>query len=85
MRAKEAAEKSVTLSGAVQKIIAAVHPMSPEKAQIVVEGAEDLYREIRIENSFADEQGNQVSLAAGAEVEIVIKTRAKRQSPQGFS
>lgn len=38
----------VTLPGTVEKIIKPISPDSPEKAQIAVEGAEELYKEIRI-------------------------------------
>jgi hypothetical protein len=37
--------------GTVQKIIKSPFPQEPEKAQIAVEGANHLYREIRIENT----------------------------------
>jgi len=37
---------STTLPGTVEKIIKPAHPSLPEKAQIAVEGADDLYREI---------------------------------------
>lgn len=42
---------SVTLPGKVEKIIESARPSEPEKAEISVEGADTLYREIRIENS----------------------------------
>jgi len=45
----------------------------PEKAQIAVEGAEDFYKEIRIENSLTDEDGNEVGLKQGAQVEVTIE------------
>ena len=41
---------STTLPGRVEKIVKPPHPSMPEKAQISVDGADDLYREIRIEN-----------------------------------
>jgi hypothetical protein len=64
------AEKaSVTLPGTVEKIIAPSHSGANEKAQIAVEGASDLYREIRIDNSLTDENGEKVRLKEGAEVE----------------
>jgi hypothetical protein len=37
---------AVTLSGTVEKIIPPILPNQPEKAQISVEGAEHLYKEI---------------------------------------
>jgi hypothetical protein len=63
---------TVTLPGTVEKIIPAVGSHEPEKVQIAVEGADDLYREIRIDNTLRDEAGNDVSLKKGAEVEVTI-------------
>ena len=64
---------STTLSGTVEKVIKSPDPDIPEKAQITVEGAEDLYREIRIENALTDENGQIVSLKPGAPVEVTIE------------
>jgi hypothetical protein len=64
---------SVTLSGTVEKIIPPLHPDAPEKAQIAVEGAEDLYREIRVDNTFKDATGEEVSLKLGSEVDVTIE------------
>jgi hypothetical protein len=61
------------LSGTVEKVIKSPDPNVPEKAQITVEGAEDLYREIRIENVLTDENGQIVSLKPGAPVEVTIE------------
>lgn len=63
---------SVTLPGTVEKIIPPVTNVEPEKAQIAVEGADELYKEIRVENSLQDEKGNEVELKLGAEVEVTI-------------
>jgi len=64
---------SVTLPGTVEKIIESPHPGEPEKAQISIEGADDLYREIRIENSLTDENGDGVRLKEGADVEVTVE------------
>jgi hypothetical protein len=64
---------SVTLPGTVEKIIPAPHAEEPEKAQISVEGADHLYREIRIENILEDDNGNKVKLEKGAHVEVTIE------------
>jgi hypothetical protein len=42
---------AVTLPGTVEKIIPSIGDVVPEKAQIQVEGADDLYREVRIDNT----------------------------------
>jgi hypothetical protein len=68
---------SSTLPGTVEKIIKSPFPMEPEKAQIAVEGADDLYREIRIENSLTDENGNEVALKPGAKVEVTVEADPK--------
>ncbi|MGA9529553.1 MAG: hypothetical protein WBS24_15665 [Terriglobales bacterium] len=68
------AEKpSATLPGTVQKIIPPLIPNEPEKAQITVEGADHLYRELRVENALRDENGKKVKLKPGAEVEVTIE------------
>ena len=64
---------SVTLPGTVEKIIKPAQPDQPEKAQIAVEGADDLYREIRIENSLTAGNGDQVRLEKGAEVDVTVE------------
>jgi hypothetical protein len=64
---------STTLPGTVEKIIKPAHPSLPEKAQIALEGADDLYREIRIENVLEDEDGDKVALKPGASVEVTIE------------
>ena len=59
----------------VEKVIKP-HPASgePEKAQIAVEGADHLYRELRVPNNLTDENGNKVKLKEGTEVEVKIET-----------
>jgi anti-sigma B factor antagonist len=48
----KAAEKpSVTPPGTVEEIIESPHPSMPEKAEISIQGADELYQEIRIENT----------------------------------
>jgi len=67
---------NVTLPGTVEKIIPAAG-QEPEKAQIIVEGADDLYREVRIENTLQDADGNQVRLKKDAGVEVTIEAEDK--------
>ncbi len=76
---------SVTLPGTVEKIIKPVHPSEPEKAQIAVEGADELYREIRIENSLTDAQGDEVRLKKGAEVEVTVEADQEATIPKSKS
>ena len=64
---------SVNLRGVVERIIKPILPNESEKAQIAVEKADNLYREIRIDNNFTDADGEAVRLKQGAEVEVVIR------------
>ncbi len=73
---------SVTLPGTVEKIIPALHPSQPDKAQIGVEGADDLYREIRVENTLQDEKGNPVVLKQGAKVDVTIEADPDATEPK---
>ncbi len=63
----------IVLPGVVENLVEPVEPSEPQKAQIGIEGADDLYRELRIENTLKDEEGDEVSLKPGAQVKITIK------------
>ena len=58
-------------------------PLEPEKAQIGVDEADELYREIRVENVLTDENGEKVRLNPGAEVDVIVEadTDATTQKP----
>jgi hypothetical protein len=73
---------SVTLPGTVEKIIQPSAPSDAEKAQIAIEGADELYREIRVENSLTDENGNEVRLKKGASVEVTVEASPEATSPK---
>jgi predicted DNA-binding antitoxin AbrB/MazE fold protein len=66
-------KKRKKLRGTVQKVLKPVVPNEPEKAQIVVEEADELYREIRVENVLTDEDGEKVRLKPGADVDVVVE------------
>ena len=72
---------SKTLSGTVDKIIPPIVPGKPEKAQISVDEAEDLYRELRVDNTLEDGDGNKVKLKKGAEVEVTIEADPEATKP----
>jgi hypothetical protein len=75
-------EKStVTLPAKVEQIIKPLSPTEPEKAQIAVEGADALYREIRIENTLTDENGDEVRLKEGAEVDVTVEAEETETVP----
>lgn len=67
------AKKRKKLRGTVEKIIEPVFPSQPEKAQIGIDGADDLYREIRVENVVADDNGEKARLKPGAKVDVVVE------------
>jgi hypothetical protein len=65
--------KRKKLHGTVEKIIKPFNPKEPEKAQIGVEEADELYREIRVENTVVDEDGEKARLKPDAEVDVIIE------------
>ncbi|MGB2670877.1 MAG: hypothetical protein WA621_02835 [Candidatus Acidiferrum sp.] len=81
----ETEKATVTLPGTVEKIIPSLDPDEPEKAQIAVEGGDELYREIRIDNTLQDEAGNEVSLKKGADVEVTIAAESDATTPKNGS
>lgn len=64
---------AITLPGVVERIVKPIVPSEPEKAQIAIEGADDLYREIRVENALEDGAGEKVKLKPGAHVDVTIE------------
>ena len=65
-------KKRKKLQGTVQKVI---KPSlgQPQKAQIAIPEADDLYREIRIENEVTDDKGEKARLKPGAEVDVIVE------------
>ena len=47
-----------------------------------MEGADHLYRELRIENTLTTEDGDKVRLKPGAEVEVTIEAEAEATTPK---
>ena len=68
---------SSTLPGTVEKVIKSRFSNEPEKAQIALEGADHLYRELRIDNVLTNENGDEVSLKPGAQVEVTVEANAE--------
>jgi len=66
-----------TLPGTVEKVIKPFVPGQPEKVQIGLETEEHLYREIRVENTLTNADGEKVALKEGAEVEVTIAADEK--------
>jgi hypothetical protein len=55
------AKKTKKMPATVQRIIKPAVPGEPEKAEIAIHDADDLYREIRIENTVVNESGEKAS------------------------
>lgn len=61
----------------VEKIIKSPDPKEPDEEQIGVEGGEDLYREVRIDNVLKGQNGEDVSLKESAKVDVTIEVHPK--------
>jgi hypothetical protein len=72
---------STTLTGTVEKLIKSPISTEPDKAQIAVRGADDLYKELRIENTLTDAAGNEVRLKIGAKVEVTVEAEPNAVVP----
>lgn len=61
-----------TVPAVVKKL---VKPMfgDPEKVEIALSTADDLFREVRIENTFTDTDGGQVSVPDGTEMIVTFE------------
>jgi predicted DNA-binding antitoxin AbrB/MazE fold protein len=77
--------KRKKMRGTVQRVLKPFLPSELEKVQISVDEAEELYREIRIENVLTDENGEKVQLKPGAEVDVVVEAdiNATTKKPSG--
>jgi predicted DNA-binding antitoxin AbrB/MazE fold protein len=71
-----------TKPGTVEKLVKPIDPREPEKAQINIHGAEPLYQEIRIENTLTDQDGKEVKLKEGAEVEVHVEADENATTPK---
>jgi hypothetical protein len=67
--------------GTVRKVIKPIIPSEPEKAEIEIHGADDLYKEIRIENKLVDSEGKDVKLKPHAPVDVTVEAEEKDTIP----
>ena len=65
-----------TFPAVVQKIVKSVDPDQVEKVEIVIPAADVLFREIRIENTLTDADGQRVALADGAQLDVTFEADA---------
>lgn len=70
-----------TKHGTVKKIIKSPDPSVPEKAEVEVHEADELYKEIRIDNVLEDEQGKKVKLKEDAPVDITVEADQNSTTP----
>jgi hypothetical protein len=75
-------QPSATVPGTVEKIIPPPRANLAEKAQIGIDGAEQRHRHLRIENTFTDENGDDVKLKKGAHVEVTVTAEPKTLHPR---
>jgi hypothetical protein len=61
------------MRGKVQKVIKPADPDDSEKAEIHIDEADDLYREVRVENVLENDKGEKVALKPGAEVDVIVE------------
>jgi hypothetical protein len=62
-----------TTPAVVRKVLKSVHPAQPEKIEISIPAAEELFREVRVENTLIGIDGQLVSLREGDHVEITFE------------
>ena len=72
-------KKRKKLHGTVKKLIRPAHPAQPEKAQIDITEADDLYREIRVDNVLTDDEGKKGRLEPGDEVDVTIESESDQK------
>ena len=65
--------KRKKLRAVVQKVLKPTFPRDKEKVEISVQEADELYREIRVENVLTGDGGEKVHLKPGAEIDVVLE------------
>ena len=66
-------KKKSKLHGTVNKVIKPLVKGQPEKVEIEIHEADQLYREIRIDNVVTGEDGAKSSLKPGADVDVTVE------------
>ena len=57
----------------VKKVFKSTHPSQPEKVEILIGTADELFREIRIENTLMSADGRTVALKDGAHLDVTFE------------
>jgi hypothetical protein len=66
-----------TVPARVSKLVKVGLSDQPEKVEIAITAADDLFREIRIENKFTGVDGRTVALTNGAHVDVTFEAETK--------
>jgi hypothetical protein len=76
-------QPSTSMSGTVDKIIPERNPSQPETADISIEKGHQPSQSLRVENTLTDENGDEVRLKKGAQVDITVtaETKAAKRNP----
>jgi hypothetical protein len=67
-----------TVPGVVNKLVKSILPDQPDKVEISIAGAEQLFREIRIENRFTNVDGGLIELTSGVHVDVTFEAETGR-------
>ena len=67
-----------TVPAVVTKIVKPAFEGQPAKVEISISQADDLFREIRIENDFTDVDGGRVALTNGARMDVTFEAETKK-------
>ncbi len=73
-----------TVPAKVNKVVRPYSASEPDRVEIAVVEGEDLFREIRIENSFMDVDGTPMSLQTGTELELTFEAETKRATEENI-
>ena len=73
-----------TVPAKVNKVVKPYTAGEPDRVEIGVVEGEDLFREIRIENSFMDVDGTPMSLQTGTELELTFEAETKRATEENI-
>ena len=66
----------------VNKVVRPYSASEPDRVEIAVVEGEDLFREIRIENTFMDVDGTPMSLRTGTDLEVTFEVETKRATAE---
>jgi hypothetical protein len=62
----------------VTKIVNPAFEGQPAKVEIAISQADDLFREIRIENNFTDFDGSPIALTNGARLDVTFEAETEK-------